>query len=105
MFVDVLFIGTSIAQSQSLTINDGIFYMIWMWGIAIKVLIIICTLIYLFIIYFQFICHCHILFEFTTRLAFHKEQNMSKTPGAVNNIGIIGVKIYEKQQILLYLNC
>ena len=75
--------------------------MIWMWRTTIKLLIIICALIFLFIIYFQFICRYHILFEFTTRLAFHKEQNMSQTPGAVNNIGIVGVKIYEKQQILL----
>ena len=84
MFIKVLFIGTNTAQSQSLTINGGIFYMIWMWWTVIKVLMIICTPIYyLFVIYFQFIYHCHILFQFTTRLAFYKEQNLSQTPGAV----------------------
>ena len=71
----------------------------------IKVLFIgTSTLIYLFITYFQFIYRCHILFQFTTRLAFHKGENLSQTPGAVNNIGIVGVKIYEMQQILLSPN-
>ena len=59
----------------------------------------------LFIIYFQFIYRCHILFQFTIRLTFHKEQNLSQISGAVNNIGIAGVKIYEKQQVLLCTHC
>ena len=99
MFIRVLFIGTNIAQSQSLTTNDGIVYLIWMRGTTIKVLI------NLFIIYFQFIYRCHILFQFTTRLTFHKEQNLSQTPGGVNNIGIAGAKIYEKEQVLLCPHC
>ena len=56
---------------------------------------------YLYSIYLR----CHILFQFATRLAFDKGQNLSQNPEAVNNIGIVGVKIYEKQQILLFPNC
>ena len=42
--------------------------------------------IYLFIIYFQFIYRWQILFYRTIRLAFHKQQGLSQTSGAINNI-------------------
>ena len=44
--------------------------------------------IYLFIyfIYFQFIYRWQILFHRTIRLAFHKQQGLSQTSGAINNI-------------------
>ena len=41
--------------------------------------------IYLFI-YFQFIYRWQILFHRTIRLAFHKQQGLSQTSGAINNI-------------------
>ena len=42
-------------------------------------------IIYLFI-YFQFIYRWQILFHRTIRLAFHKQQGLSQTSGAINNI-------------------
>ena len=41
--------------------------------------------VYLFI-YFQFIYRLQILFHRTVRLAFHKQQGLSQTSGAINNI-------------------
>ena len=41
--------------------------------------------IYLFI-YFQFNYRWQILFHLTIRLAFHKQQGLSQTSGAINNI-------------------
>ena len=37
-------------------------------------------------IYFQFIYRWQILFHRTIRLAFHKQQGLSQTSGAINNI-------------------
>ena len=45
----------------------------------------LCKDIYLFI-YFQFIYRWQILFHRTIRLAFHKQQGLSQTSGAINNI-------------------
>ena len=45
----------------------------------------LCKDIYLFI-YFQFIYRWQILFHRTIRLAFHKQQGLSQTSSAINNI-------------------
>ena len=37
MFIKVLFIHTNIVQSQSLTINHGFFYMVWIRGTTLQV--------------------------------------------------------------------
>ena len=42
-------------------------------------------LVYLFV-YLQFIYRWQILFQFTIRLAFHKQQGLAQTSGAISNI-------------------
>ena len=42
--------------------------------------------IYFILFYFQFIYRWQILFHLTIRLAFHKQQGLSQTSGAINNI-------------------
>ena len=42
--------------------------------------------LFIYFIYFQFIYRWQILFHRTIRLAFHKQQGLSQTSGAINNI-------------------
>ena len=43
-------------------------------------------MVFIYLFYFQFIYCWQILFHHTIRLAFHKQQGLSQTSGAINNI-------------------
>ena len=62
-------------------INRWKYYHYFLWYFSYN----ICNSIFLFI-YFQFIYRWQILFHLTIRLAFHKQQGLSQTSGAINNI-------------------